>query len=244
MVSTGYVIADLSALRAILPEKRADGFAKLVVNGNNGESAWYVFQDLNTASDNGDQVIIPDDNPSNGRFVKIGGAGSSSGSGGDGSTNGESNYVTLDTEQLITAAKTFAQITTSDFFAVNHVDFFPTPAFAIYEDPAQHIFNITTTGQIGWGSSSGLTPIDVFLGRFDTNTLGVVGNFHVTDSAQIFGSIGVSNQLYCGSLKVNKQPAPAAMNDSGEIGEVRFTDGAIYVCIGHSSWRRVLLETF
>lgn len=72
-INTGYTIADINALQAITADGRADGYMLVVKNDNNyGYAAIYVFLAANTSSSDGDTVVLPNDNPDKGRWIKTG----------------------------------------------------------------------------------------------------------------------------------------------------------------------------
>ncbi|MEH1777112.1 hypothetical protein [Nostoc sp.] len=75
-IQTGYAIASIAALKALTSSQRADSYARLVKS-----VAWYIFDASSAATADDDLVLLPDDNPSTGRWIKIGG------SGGGGSSN-------------------------------------------------------------------------------------------------------------------------------------------------------------
>lgn len=74
MVSAGYAIADIAALKAIGESARVHGYARLVESDGNGFPAWYMFNTTSTATPDNNLVVIPNDNPTVGRFLKVGGA--------------------------------------------------------------------------------------------------------------------------------------------------------------------------
>lgn len=70
----GYAIASITDLKAIGPEHRTEGYARLVIE----KDAWYLFRsDLSNAGDD-DLIVVPDDNPVSGRFIKSGGSNNGS----------------------------------------------------------------------------------------------------------------------------------------------------------------------
>ncbi|MBN3875245.1 hypothetical protein [Nostoc sp. JL23] len=77
-IQTGYAIASIAALKALTSSQRADSYARLVKS-----VGWYMFDASSTATGDDDLVLLPDDNPSTGRWIKIGG----SGGGGGGNIN-------------------------------------------------------------------------------------------------------------------------------------------------------------
>ncbi|MEH1808509.1 hypothetical protein [Nostoc sp.] len=76
-IQTGYAITSISALKALTSSQRADSYARLVKS----VSAWYIFDTSSTATADDDLILMPNDSPSTGRWIKIGG------SGGGGSNN-------------------------------------------------------------------------------------------------------------------------------------------------------------
>lgn len=215
MVSTGYAIADLSALRAISSDKRADGYARLVVNGNNGNSAWYVFQFSNTFDDDGDQIIIPDDNPSSGRFVKIGGGAVTDDGSGD-------EYVTLNTEQNIVGSKKFLnEVKATNFFSVTETPNYPHPAFCIYDEGnvsydydgnPYSVFSINTSGHLNW-AEAGFNP-DVHLYRQSSETLTVIGTFRVDGKLYVASDVEIVGQI---QGNINLQEGNSIQINQGEF---------------------------
>lgn len=77
-IQTGYAIASIAALKALTSSQRADSYARLVKS-----VGWYMFDASSTATADDSLVLLPDDNPSTGRWIKIGG----SGGGGGGNIN-------------------------------------------------------------------------------------------------------------------------------------------------------------
>ncbi len=75
-ISTGYAIASIAAIKALTSSQRTDGYSRLVKTDANGKPAWYTFISATTATADNDLVLMPDDNPSTGRWLKSGGAGS------------------------------------------------------------------------------------------------------------------------------------------------------------------------
>ncbi|MDJ0677599.1 MAG: hypothetical protein QNJ36_19820 [Calothrix sp. MO_167.B42] len=79
---TGYAIADINAIKAIPPEDRADGYSRLAKSYPSTDPAWYTFIEASTANGDDDLVLLPNDNPTTGRWHKSSGAGGGSGGGG------------------------------------------------------------------------------------------------------------------------------------------------------------------
>ena len=77
-IQTGYAIASITSLKALTSSQRTDGYARLVKN----IPAWYTFSSSSTATADDDAVLMPNDNPPTGRWIK------SSGTGGAGSSFG------------------------------------------------------------------------------------------------------------------------------------------------------------
>ena len=77
-IQTGYAIASKSALKALSSSQRADSYARLVKS-----VGWYMFDASSGSAADDDLILMPDDNPSFGRWIKIGGSGGG-GSGGGG----------------------------------------------------------------------------------------------------------------------------------------------------------------
>lgn len=69
-IQTGYAIASIAALKALTSSQRVDSYARLVKS-----VGWYMFDASSTATSDDDLVLLPDDNPSAGRWIKIGGSG-------------------------------------------------------------------------------------------------------------------------------------------------------------------------
>lgn len=70
MPQTGYAIADIAALKAIGSGDRVDGYSRLVKQDINQKPAWYTFISANTEPNDENLVILPDDSPSSGRWLK------------------------------------------------------------------------------------------------------------------------------------------------------------------------------
>ncbi|WP_414755542.1 hypothetical protein [Anabaena sp. CCY 9910] len=70
-ISTTYTITSINSLKALTPSQRTEGYARLV----KAVPAWYIFDsNADTAADN-NQILMPDDNPATGRWIRIGGTG-------------------------------------------------------------------------------------------------------------------------------------------------------------------------
>ncbi|MEH2148617.1 hypothetical protein [Nostoc sp.] len=69
-IQTGYAIASIAALKALTSSQRADSYARIVKS-----VAWYIFDASSAATADDDLVLLPNDNPSTGRWIKIGGSG-------------------------------------------------------------------------------------------------------------------------------------------------------------------------
>jgi hypothetical protein len=81
-IQTGYAIANISAIKALTPSQRTDGYTRQAQSDPSGNPAWYTFLALSTASPDDDLVLISNDNPSTGRWHKNGGAGGGASFGG------------------------------------------------------------------------------------------------------------------------------------------------------------------
>lgn len=84
-IQTGYSIADIAALKALTSSQRIDGYSRLVKADASGNPAWYTFIAASTATPDDDTVVLPDDSPGTGRWIKS--SGSSSGGAAFGGTN-------------------------------------------------------------------------------------------------------------------------------------------------------------
>lgn len=112
-INTGYAIASIAALKALTPEERTDSYARLVKS----VPAWYMFDAGSSDAGDDDAVLIPDDNPTTGRWIK------SSGAGGGGSSFGGVTICTGDC--AIGGGKAFT------FYAPNILDLVIVPGFDI-----------------------------------------------------------------------------------------------------------------
>ena len=75
----------------------------------------------------------------------------------------------------------------------------------------------------------------------------VNGSIEVTgqDKNLFVGDIGCNGQVEAGSLKIKGlNGAPSSSTGTGKLGEIRFTAGYIYLCVGTDLWKRVALENF
>lgn len=70
--STGYAISSITDLKAINAENRADGYSRLVKSSIDGKPAWYTFVATSVEPGDDNLIIVPDDNPASGRFLKLG----------------------------------------------------------------------------------------------------------------------------------------------------------------------------
>ncbi|MEH2067922.1 MAG: hypothetical protein V7K47_07100 [Nostoc sp.] len=68
---TGYFIADKEAIKALTPSQRANGYTRSTTVNNDIE--WYGFVAASTATPDDDLVLMPNDNPANGRWHKYAG---------------------------------------------------------------------------------------------------------------------------------------------------------------------------
>lgn len=75
---TGYFIADKTAIKALTPSQRTNGYTRSTSIGTDVE--WYMFLAASTATADDDLVLMPDDNPTTGRWHKY--AGNRGGGGG------------------------------------------------------------------------------------------------------------------------------------------------------------------
>ena len=72
----GYTVANLAELKAIPVEERENGFVKVVKDTNDFDIAgWYVFVASSGWVPDDKLVIMPDDNPAQGRYHKLVGSG-------------------------------------------------------------------------------------------------------------------------------------------------------------------------
>ena len=76
-IQTGYQIADIPTLEALTSSQRTDGYARYVESDSVGNPSWYMFKASSTATADGNLVVIPNDNPSTGRWIKTGGSSAS-----------------------------------------------------------------------------------------------------------------------------------------------------------------------
>lgn len=81
-IQTGYAIADIPTLKALTSSQRVDGYSRQVNNDANGCPSWYTFINASTATGDDDLVLLPNDNPSTGRWLKNGGASGGASFGG------------------------------------------------------------------------------------------------------------------------------------------------------------------
>ncbi|BBD69536.1 hypothetical protein NIES4072_31310 [Nostoc commune NIES-4072] len=81
-IQTGYAIANIAAIKALAPNQRTDGYTRQAQSDATGNPAWYTFLAASTAKDDNDLVLLPNDNPGNGRWHKNGGAGGGASFGG------------------------------------------------------------------------------------------------------------------------------------------------------------------
>lgn len=84
-IQTGYAIADIATLETLTSSQRVDGYSRLVKADANGNPAWYTFISASTATADNDSVVLPNDSPSTGRWIKS--SGSSSGGASIGGIN-------------------------------------------------------------------------------------------------------------------------------------------------------------
>jgi hypothetical protein len=61
-----YSIADKTAIKALTADNRSDGYSRLC----RANSTWYIFRSASTTTADDDNVLLPNDNPSTGRWHK------------------------------------------------------------------------------------------------------------------------------------------------------------------------------
>lgn len=83
MISAGYAIPDIAALKAIGANDRVDGYARLVKKDKDGFPAWYMFDASSTIAADDIIAILPNDNPTAGRYLRVGYQKLSDSEGGD-----------------------------------------------------------------------------------------------------------------------------------------------------------------
>jgi hypothetical protein len=81
-IQTGYAIANIAALKALTDSQRISGYTRLVKSDTKGLPAWYTFIDSSTATGDDDSVLLPNDSPTTGRWLKSSGAGGGASFGG------------------------------------------------------------------------------------------------------------------------------------------------------------------
>lgn len=94
MISTGYAIASKAAIKALTSSQRTDSYARLVRE----IPAWYIFLADSTETADDDAVLMPNDTPATGRWIK------SSGVGGGGTAPYEiktGNYTLVNQDKII-----------------------------------------------------------------------------------------------------------------------------------------------
>lgn len=69
-ISVGYTIANIAAVKALTDSQRTNGYARLVLSATGAKQSWYVFISASTATADNDLILMPDDNPSTGRWFK------------------------------------------------------------------------------------------------------------------------------------------------------------------------------
>ncbi|MFN6475372.1 hypothetical protein [Nostoc sp. DedQUE07] len=67
---TGYYIADKASIKALTPSQRSNGYTRATSIETDAE--WYMFLAASTAIADDDAVLMPDDNPTMGRWHKYG----------------------------------------------------------------------------------------------------------------------------------------------------------------------------
>ncbi|MFK0731420.1 MAG: hypothetical protein ACFKPT_02575 [Gloeotrichia echinulata GP01] len=73
-IQTGYAIADIATVKALTSSQRIDGYSRLVKSDVNGNPSWYTFINDSTATPDDNSVLLPDDSPSVGRWIKSSGS--------------------------------------------------------------------------------------------------------------------------------------------------------------------------
>jgi hypothetical protein len=66
-----YFIASKAAIKALTSDKRTDGYSRAVASATDPD--WYMFLSASTANADDDLVLMPDDNPTTGRWHKYAG---------------------------------------------------------------------------------------------------------------------------------------------------------------------------
>lgn len=69
-ISVGYTIANIAALKALTESQRTNGYARLVLSTTSGKPFWYAFIAASTDTADNDFILIPDDEPTSGRWIK------------------------------------------------------------------------------------------------------------------------------------------------------------------------------
>ncbi|MEH2456965.1 hypothetical protein [Nostoc sp.] len=64
----GYLIDSKTLIKALTPEQRTNGYSRATTIGTNAE--WYMFISSSTSAADDDLVLIPNDNPTTGRWHK------------------------------------------------------------------------------------------------------------------------------------------------------------------------------
>jgi hypothetical protein len=164
-IQTGYAIASIAALKALTSSQRTDSYARLVKS----VSAWYIFDSSSTATDDNDLILLPIDNPSAGRWIKIGGGGGGGGGGGNISFTGS----TICTSSCSSGEGKAFQFT------------FPRSGFIeIVVDPV-------ISGSIPWASNA----IQVSLWSQQPNT-GMIGRQFVAELPKTGGTVFIATDDY------------------------------------------------
>ena len=73
MPSSGYSKVDIAALKAIPSSERVDGSSWLVRQNHRKLPSWYTWISADTSPGDDESVVIPADNPTEGRFLKADG---------------------------------------------------------------------------------------------------------------------------------------------------------------------------
>ena len=69
-IQATYAIANLTALTALTSPERVDGYSRLVKSDAEGNQNWFTFIAGSSAVANSDTILIPNDNPTTGRWFK------------------------------------------------------------------------------------------------------------------------------------------------------------------------------
>lgn len=107
--------------------------------------------------------------------------------------------------------------------------------------PAFNTLNFGTLLDISTNTSSNRTTFNLL-----SNS-----DIFLNDDGTTFATFSSTNQeIYSDNLKANKfkvsalNTAPSSSSDTGVLGEIRFTDEYIYVCVATNTWKRANLTTW